>query len=203
MNNASLVNQSSEDVEYYTQAEWIEAARLCMGSIELDPASSFIANETVKATRFFTIGDNGLAQEWKADTLWMNHPFHRGEKACPKDRSKCKKLKCKRGKNRRGHHIGHDIPSNMDWIKKLISEYEAGNVKEAICITFANTSEAWFRELLKYPQCMPNRRVQYRKPNGELNNNVTKGSAITYLGSNLDGFISAFKELGTIKVAVC
>ncbi|HCE1635774.1 TPA: hypothetical protein NGS13_004356 [Vibrio parahaemolyticus] len=198
MNNANLINQSSGETEYYTPQEWIQASTECLGRIELDPASSDVANEVVKADRFFTKATDGLSQSWKADTVWMNHPFHRGEKACPSNKEKCKKKTCVK----RGHHIDKDIPSNMDWIEKLISEYESGNIKEAICITFASTSEAWFRKLLKYPQCMPNKRVQYRNPDGSVCNNVTKGSCITYLGPNLDSFIQSFQSLGTIKVAV-
>lgn len=196
MNNANLINQSSGAVEYYTPPEWTEAARECMGSIELDPASSLAANLSVMAERFFSESDDGLSQPWQAKTLWMNHPFHRGERACPKNHDKCKKKTCKK----RGHHIDKDIPSNDDWITKLIAEYEAGNIKEAICITFASTSEGWFRKLLKYPQCMPDKRVQYYNPDGTINNNVTKGSAITYLGPNLDKFAATFRKLGTIKI---
>ena len=198
MTNAKLINQSSGKTEYYTPTEWTDAARKCLGFIELDPASSVVANQSVKAQRIYTIDQDGLSKPWKAKTLWMNHPFHRGERACPSDHSKCKKVTCVK----RGHHITKDIPSNIDWIQKLICEYESGNVEEAICITFANTSEAFFRALLKYPQCMPNGRVQYRNPNGSISNSVTKGSAVTYLGSNLDRFIEAFKPLGTIKIAI-
>lgn len=204
MNNANLINQSSDIVEYYTPADIIEAARACMGSIDLDPASCVIANQTVKAARIFTLQDDGLAQTWDAATLFMNHPFHRGEKACPTDRSKCKKKKCKpsrsKKKTTRGHHIDRDIPSNLDWINKFIAEYEAGHFQEGICITFANTSETWFRKLLQFPQCMPDKRIQYRNPDGSVSDNVTKGSAITYLGPNLDRFAAAFRHIGTIRV---
>lgn len=61
---AQLINQTSGDVEYYTPPFIIEAARRVMGGIDLDPASSEIANRTVKATRYFTEADDGLQQEW-------------------------------------------------------------------------------------------------------------------------------------------
>ncbi|PSW53048.1 hypothetical protein [Photobacterium leiognathi] len=198
MNNANLINQTSGDVEWYTPDLWVNAAREVMGSIELDPASSFTANLTVLADRYFDQQTDGLAQPWIANTLWMNHPFHRGEAPCPSDRSKCKKKSCVS----RGYHIDKAIPSNMDWVNKLISEYQAGNVREAICISFASTSEGWFRKLLKYPQCFPDGRVQYHKPDGSLVNNVTKGSCITYLGPNYLTFADVFKRFGTVKIAI-
>ncbi|UTZ44676.1 phage N-6-adenine-methyltransferase [Vibrio campbellii] len=196
-NNANLINQTSGKVEYYTPPEWLEAARAVLGTIELDPASCELANKNVQAVHFFTKDDDGLTQPWKGTTLWMNHPFHRGEKACPTNRKKCKKKSCRD----RGHHIDKDIPSNDDWISKLLTEFEAGHFKEAIIITFANTSEGWFKKLLGFPQCFPNKRVHYIKPDGTVDKNCTKGSVITYLGPNLDTFAVVFGEFGQIKVA--
>lgn len=196
MGNANLINQTSGTVEHYTPPEWTKAAREVLGYIELDPASCEQANQYVKARRFFTRETDGLSQPWRARTLWMNHPFHRGENACPENREKCKKKACRE----RGYHLDRAIPSNDDWISKLLNEYREGHVKEAIIITFANTSEGWFKKLLCFPQCFPNRRVNYHNPDGTVNKGVTKGSVITYLGPNVDRFAEVFSTLGQIKV---
>ncbi len=76
MNNARQINQDSGNFEYYTPASIVEAARRTLGGIDLDPASSAIANSTVRARRYFTPSDNGLAQQWSG-AVWMNHPFSR------------------------------------------------------------------------------------------------------------------------------
>lgn len=112
MTSHQRINATSGAVEYFTPVEYTDAAREVMGSIELDPASCEKANESVKANKFFTKEMDGLRLPWKAQTLWSNHPFHKGENACPLDRSKCKKLSC----IGRGYHIDERIPGNADWI---------------------------------------------------------------------------------------
>ena len=68
------VAQNSGENEWYTPPNFIESARVVMGSIDTDPASCEVANRTVKAKRFFTKEDNGLRQTWSGN-VWMNPPY--------------------------------------------------------------------------------------------------------------------------------
>lgn len=88
---------------------------------------------------------------------------------------------------------------NKACIEKYVHEYEIGNVKQACNITFAATSEAWFRPLLAYPQCFIHGRTNYYLPSGEKKTGVTKGSVVTCLGKDVEKFKAVFSRIGTVK----
>ena len=54
-----------EDLELVTNGDLVDSAHLLMGNIDLDPASSEMANKYVNAKNIYTITDDGLNdQEW-------------------------------------------------------------------------------------------------------------------------------------------
>jgi len=96
------------------------------------------------------------------------------------------------------HPFGREM--NKKAIQKLVSEYENGNVTQACCITFAATSEGWFRLLLSYPMCFIHGRTNYYLKDGTLKKGVTKGSVVTYLGKDIEKFKEVFSKIGTVKI---
>lgn len=171
LQNHQRINLCPGRIEYGAPEHVIEAARVTMGAIDLDPFSSHEANSRVNARYYYTAESaelDGLTQRWFG-RVWMWPPL--------------------------------DAKNNDAYIFKLLKEYQLRHITEACLISFASTSEAWFRPLLDHPQCFLFPRTNYTLPDGTPLRGVTKGSVVTYLGPNLAKFARAFRLLGTVKVA--
>jgi hypothetical protein len=161
-------NFSSASNEWYTPAEYVNAAREVMGGIDLDPASNPLANETVRAARYYVQEDDGLAQTWYG-RVFLNPPYG-----------------------------VTDGESNAGvWARKLIGEYRAGNVSEAVLLVNANTERKWFAPLWDFPICLTNHRIQFYTPDG-VGAQPVDGNALVYLGSNLPRFVEVFSRFGEV-----
>lgn len=165
---ARPANFSSASNEWYTPSEYIEAAREVMGAIDLDPASNALANETVQAARYFTQEDDGLAQEW-AGRVWLNPPYGVTD-----------------GKSNAGI-----------WADRLIAEYRAGKVREAVLLVNANTERGWFTPLWDFPICFTNHRIQFYTVDG-VGAQPIDGNALVYFGENVAGFVDVFSRFGEV-----
>lgn len=66
---------SDDSYEWYTPAEYIEAARRVMGSIDLDPATCEQAQATIMAGEYYTKDDDGLSHAWFGN-VWLNPPYN-------------------------------------------------------------------------------------------------------------------------------
>ncbi|HYU73392.1 MAG TPA: DNA N-6-adenine-methyltransferase [Ktedonobacteraceae bacterium] len=169
--DSALPRLLSKSVEWYTPTLYIKAAREVMnGIIELDPASCEIANRVVQASRYYDIKINGLLQPWKARSLWLNPPYGRGD----------------------GNRSNQEI-----WTCKLIAEYEAGNVEEAILLVNAATDTGWFQRLWRYSICFVKQRIDFYTSEGSLGG-PTHGSVFVYFGPRTERFSEVFSQFGHV-----
>jgi DNA N-6-adenine-methyltransferase Dam len=162
--------------EWYTPVKYIEAAREVMGSIDLDPASCELANQTVKAARYYTKSENGLMLPWYGN-VWLNPPY---------------------GSINESRKMG--LPAFMG---KLVCEYLSGNINQAIALATSRPACKWFDPLWQFSLCFVNHDIQFElleRNKHRYNGKVTHihGSIFVYLGSREQEFVKVFSKFGHI-----
>lgn len=161
---------SSRSEEYHTPLEILEASREVLGGFDLDPASCQQAQENVKAGAFYTKEQDGLSLPWFG-RVWLNPPY--GKTAAR---------------------------SNQDlWSERLIGEYRAGRVTEAILLVKAALGYVWFEDLFRdWPVCFARSRLSFIV-DGESDDGQSKqGTALFYIGLRFGRFAEVFRQIGRI-----
>lgn len=89
-----------------------------------------------------------------------------------------------------------------DFISKLVEEYEAGNVTEAIVVTNNGTDTRWFQQLTSVASsiCLHRGRIGFLNSEGVRIDNNNKGQVFTYLGNNPERFANEFQKYGRIAI---
>lgn len=85
-----------------------------------------------------------------------------------------------------------------DWSKKLIKEYQAGNVEEAIMLVNSATGNKWFQPLWEYPICFVSRRIKFVSADNVAKHSPTHSNAFVYFGKNEDKFVKEFSNFGAV-----
>ncbi len=159
----------------------MESVRAVMGYVDLDPASCLEANKVVKAKRFYTIRDDGLSKNWRAENVWLNPP---------------------RGTEER-------VSVQSIWSRRLIAHYRRKEIKkEAMFIVRAVIGYIWFEDIWNLcPNiCLLSKRpAYYRGFVGAPSNEDQITGAIFYLGENPKNFQKMFTNLGRVfdKYSYC
>lgn len=167
--------QGTKSNEWYTKHIYINAVREVMGAIDLDPASCELANKVVQAKHYYTKEENGLMQPWYG-RIWLNPPY--------------------------GHTIGGAAMSHQRaFAEKLLREYAAGNIEQAVILTLGNPNSVWFQPLLDFTLCFYRGHIDFYRPDGSIG---TFGFplAFVYLGPNESRFIEVFSRFGRIVKAI-
>lgn len=190
---------SAKSVEHFTPVDIVERSRRVLGAIDLDPASSTLANQTIRASQFHEGGSygDGLIGHWLAYSggglqvparVFLNPP---------------------------GRVDGGRSLAPKFWAK-LCEEYASGRVHSAVFIVFSLEQLATIQEpyaLMQCPIAIPRRRIAYDHPAPDGRSVVsggspTHGSAIVYLPPLDDGeaarglarFRAEFEPLGQVRV---
>jgi phage N-6-adenine-methyltransferase len=96
----------------------------------------------------------------------------------------------------------YSMPLIKQFVSKLIDEYDAGNVTEAIIITNNSSDTAWFHSLLeRFPACFTYGRVHFWRPNHE-DFGTRQGQTLFYLGDNVQRFREVFGKFGQVVAKI-
>jgi hypothetical protein len=190
---------SSASNEAYTPPVILEAGRNALGGvIDLDPASCAVANEEVKARRFYTQEDNGLFKPWSnldgsPATVWLNPPGGYLERATM--------LPTNRG-----------MSSCVGWWWALCDNFERGLVKAACFYVFRlDTLQAMRCDPdgplppQAHPFCLFDDRPRHWNQSTPAEHRGRKGSpthacAVFYLGPHPKLFAESFEHLGHVRL---
>lgn len=179
---------SEKHNEWHTPRIYVDAARDVMGTIDLDPATSEKANQTVQASLYYTKENSGLIQEWHGN-VWCNPPYG---KAIPYAVT---------GRYAGG---GSTVVKSLQvqFVEKALEEYRLGHATQIILLVTANTTVRWFQSLWDFPMCTPHGKIGFDVEGMTAKQRQVFGNVFVYLGSNEQRFIEVFSELGVITKRV-
>ena len=158
----------NNDDEWYTPPTIVEACRSAMGGIDLDPASHEVANSCVKAKRYFTVEDDGLAQEWTG-RVFLNPPY---SKRAGKAEFIAKLAEAFDAGTVTAATVVLSYDFSAAWFEPLRGRYAA--------------------------ICLCRGRVQFYKAIPGDGHDPALGTSIVYLGADVPAFVAAFDSIGDI-----
>jgi hypothetical protein len=89
--------------------------------------------------------------------------------------------------------------SSAEWAAKLIVEYGAGRVEQAVMLVNSAHGYKWYESLwTSFPVCCLRDRLRFIKPNGEPGGQAKKGQTLIYFGRDVERFARVFEDLGRI-----
>lgn len=159
---------SSASQEWYSPPEIVVPGRELMGDIDLDPASSRLANEFIAASTFYDEASNGFVRQWHG-RVWLNPPGGYCDKhgrtviRASKGTAPCTTTgACGLDPG----HEHHGVRSSAKaWWEKLCAEYASGRVTQAVFVGFnaevlRSTQESQ-TPCMDFPFCIPSQRLRF------------------------------------------
>lgn len=164
---------SHNTVEWYTPPVYIDLVKNVLGKIDLDPASAKFCQKWIKANCWFGKKENGLKQDWKANTVFCNPPYGKED-----------------GKS-----------GQATWSKKMIEEWYKGNFKEGILLVNSTQGYKWYEQLWEsFPVCCARERIKFVDINGKVGGQAKRGQTFVYFGINILKFKQVFSKIGKVII---
>lgn len=85
------------------------------------------------------------------------------------------------------------------FVERLLREFQVGNVTAAMTLVNSHPTETkWFQGLFDHTICFVRGRIDFGGPSRAVSSTSTHGSAIVYMGTDVDKFAKVFSEFGSI-----
>lgn len=193
----NVVQHSSATNEHYSPPLIVEPARRLMGGIDLDPASCEQANKVVQAHAIFTEEQDGLRFYWARE----------------------KYLIAEKNVDSAGLRVFLNPPggivrigktpfsSSAIWWAKLVQEWEAGRVEQAVFVGFTleilrNTQVGQKVPVQWFHRCYPRERIDFLDEQGQPQGQPSHANLIVFLppirrgadGLVPGGWVAAFRK---------
>ena len=184
----------SEDKEWVSSYDLIEAAHQLMGGIELDVASSKFANEYVGADNFFTPSDDGLnCQEWFG-SAYLFPPS--GAYFWDKKTDRWKKTRSSAITLKSCHAV---------WFNKMYRAWLADEIKQGLYFSNCPDMFRYEQKLFDFPVCiLKSPPLLVKRTSEGVTNHRTCTSFIVYFqpkdnpGAATEKFIDIYSHKGRI-----
>jgi hypothetical protein len=183
-----------EDLELITNKDLAMAAHMLMGGIDIDPASSKLANEYVNAEKYLTPQDDGLNyHEWEG-RAYVFPPS--GAYYFDKGLDKWRMTRAS----------SHTLTSSHAlWFRKLYRLWLADSVKEGLYFTNCTDMIRYDQRIFDFPMCILKTPPTLIKNTSEgISTHRTGTSFIVYLqpkdnsGEATERFINIYSEKGRV-----
>lgn len=177
MTNAVLPQHLSTSNERYTPTAIIEPVRAALGGvINLDPASCWEANKTIKAERYYSPerNEDGLLMPWYGNAF-CNPPY---------------------GKHRSG------VSNLLLWTKVLTEKYRKGEFDQMIYLVNAATGDAFFREIWDHADlvCFPFKRIRFNDEQGKPLTQPPNANVLAYFGRRPTLVVHHLSKIGAVVI---
>lgn len=189
--SAGLRNENSELI---TSTDLVNAANALMEGIDLDVASSKLANEYVGAKHFYTPLDDGLNSQ-----PWYGKVYLFPPSGCYFWEEKNQRWKMTRSS------ANTLASSHAVWFRRLYREWMAGEIEQALYFSNCPDMIRYEQKIFDLPLCILKvAPILLRRVNDEVKAHKTCTSLLVYLppmndtANAIDRFVDIYSEKGRI-----
>jgi len=185
-NSSPFLSQTSD--KWHSSEFYLGLVRAVLTHISCDPCTDVVAQRFIQATIFYTYENSGLlpGNQWGSvdapSTVHLNCPggVSSDFTLFPDSNIKCFSLQGR-------------------FLIRAMEEVRLGNVSEVVAHIKAAIGYQWFHRLaFKFPLCFLAKRIEFDNPDRDTCGMSPHGSAVIYMGPNIDKFVTIFGAHGQI-----